>query len=903
MLNPEALRERLPAALGLEEGHTPFPWQIRLLDQLLEGRLPSALDLPTGLAKTSTMAIWLLARAGGAPVPRRLVYIVDRRVVVDQATAEAERLRAFVAQDPALRTALGLEDGESLPVSTLRGQLIDNRAWLDDPAATAIVIGTVDMTGSRLLFQGYGTSSRMRPYQAGLLGCDGLLVLDEAHLVPPFEHLLVQVADRAAPHAPTPLRPPPLRLLSLSATGRDRAGAVFRLHREDHEHRVVRQRLHAPKHLRLETPGSTALAQALAERAWELSGQGALPVRVLVFTHSRQEAEDALTHLSALAGLDRQPQRADVELLVGARRVWERQTAAKRLKELGFIAGSPRTAERPAFLFATAAGEVGIDLDADHAVCDLVPWERMVQRLGRVNRRGQGEAEVRVLVAPLPAEATEPQKEQRAALLELLQRLPEGPEGSLEASPAALGEVQQLARAEAHVRALLERASTPLPLYPALPAATLEDWAMTSLPHHPGRAEVGPWLRGWVEDEAQTTVVWRQHLPVDEEGREADAKAFFEAAPVHTSERLETEAWRVADWLDRRLKAWWKVARERKPDPARELEVLAYLCTDGDTPPTPLTVRRLLELPKRELTERLLPGATLVVRAELGGLREGLLDAKARGSDTPGEDRAALPPTGEHNYGVVWGPEAPPVVPFRVRLCDSADSTQDPGWHERQRFPLAFSPEGEVLRWRVVDKWGTDGATEDDRSSGRPQLLEEHQTWAAQRAQRVVRRLGLPPAEADWLGRVLTVAARRHDEGKRSRTWQLAFSAPRDGVYGKTRGPVRTALLGGYRHELGSLPLLEQDPAFRALPPEDQDLVLHLVASHHGFARPVLRTDGADEPPSRLRQRAQEIALRFVRLQERWGPWGLAWLEALLRAADQQASRDNDRRETAGKEG
>jgi hypothetical protein len=37
---------------------------------------------------------------------------------------------------------------------------------------------------------------------------------------------------------------------------------------------------------------------------------------------------------------------------------------------------------------------------------------------------------------------------------------------------------------------------------------------------------------------------------------------------------------------------------------------------------------------------------------------------------------------------------------------------------------------------------------------------------------------------------------------------------------------------------------------------------------------------------------------------QHWGPWGLAWWEALLRAADQQASRDNDAADsTAAKEG
>jgi len=173
------------------------------------------------------MAIWLVARACGAPLPRRLVYVVDRRAVVDQATEVAEGLREWVQQEPDVAKALRL-DGRDLPISTLRGQHVDNRAWLDDPSSPAIIVGTVDMIGSRLLFSGYGVSKKMRPYHAGLLGTDTLIVLDEAHLSQPFERLLEQIASGVDGKGRS-LRPkhsvdelvPRFRLLSLSATGRD----------------------------------------------------------------------------------------------------------------------------------------------------------------------------------------------------------------------------------------------------------------------------------------------------------------------------------------------------------------------------------------------------------------------------------------------------------------------------------------------------------------------------------------------------------------------------------------------------------------------------------------------------------------------------------------------------------
>jgi CRISPR-associated endonuclease/helicase Cas3 len=183
--------------LGLADGESPFPWQQALFARFMGGTIDRALDIPTGLGKTSVMAIWLIARARGAALPRRLVYVVDRRAVVDQATDVAGRLRVCVDHDAELKQALGLGN-RSLPISTLRGQFVDNREWLEDPVLPAVVVGTVDMIGSRLLFEGYGTTRKMRPYHAALLGVDTLIVLDESHLVPPFERLLESSRHGAA---------------------------------------------------------------------------------------------------------------------------------------------------------------------------------------------------------------------------------------------------------------------------------------------------------------------------------------------------------------------------------------------------------------------------------------------------------------------------------------------------------------------------------------------------------------------------------------------------------------------------------------------------------------------------------------------------------------------------------
>jgi CRISPR-associated endonuclease/helicase Cas3 len=888
-------------------GFAPFAWQRRLFEALSVGQIPASLDLPTGLGKTSTMAIWLLARAHGAPLPRRLAYVVDRRAVVDQATEEAERLRSNLEQLPRLKTTLGLSENKALPISTLRGQFIDNRQWLVDPSAPAIVVGTVDMIGSRLLFSGYGVSRRMRPYHAGLLGADCLVLLDEAHLVPPFEKLLERIEDGQADLGPadgvrhTPV--PRLRLLSLSATGRARAGQAFTLAPADRAD--VEHRLGARKRLNFQTAGDTDLSSALADAAWNLSSQGKPGVRCIIYCDSRADAERTELALRERAAGDRKrgiaPVAITTELFVGARRVRERDAARQWLGEHGFLAGgsAPRCA---AFLVATSAGEVGVDLDADHMTCDLVPWERMVQRLGRVNRRGMGDARIIVVEKGEP-KAKKPEKpteqEKRAAISWrakiVLESLPLEPDG-FDASPRALVELKSRASRNVALAEQLEAATTPAPLRPALTRSVVDAWAMTSLEQHAGRPEITPWLRGWIEDdEPQCQVLWRRWLPVrhGENVPTEEVEAFFEAAPPHASEMLETEAWRVAEWILDRVR---RCAAIKEPDRPAASDVVALVLSDArevmrdrDGSPLIFTLGELASSDGKSVGQRAkrlvrsFSGGILVVDARLGGLgAKGML---ALDIDAP-------PPTTD-DVETEWLPpdmDGRPATQFRIRANLATDAAE-PGSRNAVAFVAKLSDEGQARLIHLIETW----TTEESRATATtPQLLDEHQDWTAAEAARIARALGL---HAD-LEQALTLAARLHDEGKRARRWQQAFNAPRDGIYAKTRGPVRPALLDGYRHEFGSLPRVEADPAFKGLvSPELRDLVLHLVAAHHGFARPTIGTSGCEEaPPTALARRAQHVALRFARLQERWGPWGLAWLESLMRAADQRVSRRNDER-------
>jgi CRISPR-associated endonuclease/helicase Cas3 len=117
----------------------------------------------------------------------------------------------------------------------------------------------------------------------------------------------------------------------------------------------------------------------------------------------------------------------------------------------------------------------------------------------------------------------------------------------------------------------------------------------------------------------------------------------------------------------------------------------------------------------------------------------------------------------------------------------------------------------------------------------------------------------------------------------------------------------RAGLPTGFRHELLSTLIAAASETLAGH--SERDLLLHLIASHHGRCRAmapvVLDTDplpfmaqvdgekiqyaGDPQPLAAL---DSGVAERFWSLTRRFGWWGLPYLESLLRLADQAASAD-----------
>jgi CRISPR-associated endonuclease/helicase Cas3 len=884
--------------------HRHFPWQRRLFDELIQKQFRKTCDIPTGLGKTSVITVWLLALAYHArngslnDFPRRLVYVVNRRTVVDQATREAERLREALVFEvelnpiaDALRALCVQPESEPLAISTLRGQFADNAEWRNDPARAAIIVGTVDMIGSRLLFAGYGRGFKTKPLHAGFLGQDVLLVHDEAHLEPAFQELIRAICSEQERRREFAV----FRVMELTATSRTAQPREEPLFTEaDCRDSRVKERFEARKGIVFHSvEDEKGIPDKIAGLALEHKDSGQA---IIVFLRKLDDIDKVVDRLRR--------NKQNVQVLTGTLRGLERDELAKR--DIIFARFMPKSEITPqsgtVYLVCTSAGEVGVDISADHMACDLTPFDSMAQRFGRVNRFGGGDARIDIvhffkekasapgleelrtdqdLVASTRGDgdnvAVENQSKGKDKVespfeqagkktLSLLHKLPLRNDVHHDGSPVALRELPVDER---------QAAFTPLPVIRPASDILFDSWALTSVREKlPGRPPVADWLHGVADWEPpETFVAWRDEVGILTgsllDGY--DPQDLLDDYPLKPQELLRDRTDRVVGHLE-------KIA-EREPD-------LPFWQIEPDGELRVLTMSELVKKGKGTRPAIDLKDCTVLLPPRAGGLRKGMLDGDESFDETH-YDRYDVSGTWQDEDGRmrrcrVWNGEPPPDGMRLVRTIDVLPDAEDVTEENEQ-------PGRRYWHWYVRPRSADDDGS---RTARVAQDLLAHLEAAKQIAHDLVIKLELPEQEAT----AVRLAAKWHDLGKNRAVWQRSIgngNYPQQ-VLAKSGPGMRPIDITRYRHEFGSLIDVFDCAEFRELRPDVQDLVLHLIAAHHGRARPHFPGDEAfdsDHPEEIAAEIVREVPRRFARLQRKYGRWGLAYLESLVRAADALASQ------------
>ncbi len=405
-----------------------------LAERAAAGRWPDAIDLPTASGKTACLDIAVYGLAAQASDPnrrnaRRIWFVVDRRIVVDEAFERAEKLAKALGNPttPAIRAvAERLLDLRGLPrrerplaVGRLRGGVLRDDRWARIPSQAGIITSTVDQLGSCLLFRGYGHSALAAPIFAGLAGNDSLIFLDEAHCAVPFLQTLRAVQMFRTPKWSEVANHTPFHVTVLSATppgedGEEKAD-VFPASDEERakalNHEVLQARLTASKRAVLEkAKDEEKLTSKLAEAAESLARSGTLRVGVIVnrVAHAAHIAETLRSKAREKIPNGESPA-FDVELLTGRIRSVERDAlVGEKLHPL--LHSSPtQNPIRPLILVSTQCLEVGADFSFDALVTECASLDALRQRFGRLARLGKPEiSHAFILVAESALKESDP---------------------------------------------------------------------------------------------------------------------------------------------------------------------------------------------------------------------------------------------------------------------------------------------------------------------------------------------------------------------------------------------------------------------------------------------------------------------------------------------------------------
>jgi CRISPR-associated endonuclease/helicase Cas3 len=968
--------EEFPKFFKEVHGTKPFPWQCKLLRRVVDHGWPALIDVPTGLGKTAVLDVAVFASALRSEHARRRIFlVVDRRLIVDQANERAERIARALSRalsDSAagevchvVARKLGNcgDDGSALDVTRMRGGVTWSWLWLERPDRHAIVTGTVDQIGSRLLFRGYGVGDGLRPIDAALTGTDSLIIIDEAHLSDVFLTTLRDIRAIAA----TTIGCAPI-IVAMSASPGQSALDAHEITTEDEQHPVAGPRLHADKKLCLAQVSASKdaapdkVTDALAYWAQQLGGPGRV-IGVVANTVARaRKVFEKLREGSADS--------SECTLLTGRIRPVDREYLLNKWYPRIQV-GATRDTEQSYYVIATQTIEVGADIDLDGLITESASLPALIQRLGRVNRIGERAGATAVVVHcdgladGIYGSARQHTWEWLADLAKPIShragRTLADLGAGIDASPMALRSNVRNIAADA-----LEEMRGTQPYAPLVTTATLDTWVRTSPLPHPD-IPVEPYLHGIGAGEPDVAVVWRADATSNDPQQ---WRRSVERVPPQTEEALELPISAVRRWLaqspgqDRpdaariaqsgqMLSAESQVS-DTEPQVTPELDedrpardskrprALRYQGPDSSEPVTPSEIR---------------PGDLLIVPARWGGCdqygwnpnsAESAVDvadlcggthrravAVRIGATFAKAIRTVAPDLSDQVDELVarikddLGDDSPDVDTYRALLKQMLPVEGARGLpHERvlhrlakgRRLTLVAEEGGDdgvaAILTVTGSAWNDDSDAVGTSACAKPLSLRAHQAAVRNRAGEFARNLGL----AEPVIEAVRLAAEHHDEGKRDCRFQImlhggdrwlaqAATEPlaKSGMDPADRAGLRLAWLRsryphGMRHEALSARIAQVLLSDRQS--ADLDLVIHLITSHHGFGRPLLPPVD-DRAPVTIQvadiegkfldfDSAETIdwdgPIRFTRLCRRYGYWGLALLESIVRLADIWAS-------------
>jgi len=506
-------------------GFAPYRWQLMVA---VDG-LPDVLPVPTGLGKTEVALAWAWRLfVDKKPEPLHLVVCLPMRSLVTQTT---QRLKTYF-------NALKAKQAEiDVTVHQLMGGAIDNE-WAMHPDKPWVLVGTQDQLLSRALNRGYSMSRFEWPVHFGLLSNDCRWLIDEVQLMGPGLWTTAQL-DWMRRKRFKSLKPCATTWMSatmapsfLSTTDRKR-DAIAELSSEQIEFerkletalmddagldwwRRAKRPLawwvsetaaepttgRGKKRGSPQTAAATALTpDAIAASALEKHVPGTL---TLVICNT---VKDASSVFRALSSIDHKV------LLMSRFRGEDRARHEQRLIDFEAKRKAGMLPEHDPGLIcvSTQVIEAGVDISAHRLFTELAPWPSMLQRLGRLNRKGDDqEARAWVWETPkVPEKKPERIGPYEVADIELARKLVSDfiPLSKNKAFSEAVAELQASwlkdRQKQKEWNEALQPKSSPLPR-----ALDVHGLFSTERDVHGGFTDVSAFVRG-TDPDLDVTVFWR----------------------------------------------------------------------------------------------------------------------------------------------------------------------------------------------------------------------------------------------------------------------------------------------------------------------------------------------------------------------------------------------------------